>query len=199
MEIQNNYHVPMVVEQSANGERGYDIYSRLLKDRIVMLSTPVDDHVASLLVAQFLFLQAEDPKKEIQFFINSPGGSVTAGLMIYDTMQILSCDVKTVCIGQAASMGEVLLSAGTAGKRFCLPHSRVMIHQPSGGAMGTASDITIQAAEIKRLKKELYDILADHTGKNFDQIEKDSDRDYFMSGQEAMDYGLVDHIMANKG
>jgi ATP-dependent Clp protease protease subunit len=188
----------MVVEQSANGERGYDIYSRLLKDRIVMLSTPVDDHVASLLVAQFLFLQAEDPKKDIQFFINSPGGSVTAGLMIYDTMQILSCDIQTVCIGQAASMGAVLLSAGTAGKRYCLPHSRVMIHQPSGGAGGTAADITIQAAEIKRLKKELYDILSHHTGKDYLTIEEDSDRDYFMSGEEAKTYGLVDHIMTKK-
>jgi ATP-dependent Clp protease, protease subunit len=198
MNPQNSHYVPMVVEQSANGERGYDIYSRLLKDRIVMLSTPVDDHVASLLVAQFLFLQAEDPKKDIQFFINSPGGSVTAGLMIYDTMQILSCDIQTVCIGQAASMGAVLLSAGTAGKRYCLPHSRVMIHQPSGGAGGTAADITIQAAEIKRLKKELYDILSDHTGKDYLTIEEDSDRDYFMSGEEAKTYGLVDHIMTKK-
>ncbi|EDM29003.1 ATP-dependent Clp protease, proteolytic subunit (ClpP) [Lentisphaera araneosa HTCC2155] len=198
MNPQNSHYVPMVVEQSANGERGYDIYSRLLKDRIVMLSTPVDDHVASLLVAQFLFLQAEDPKKDIQFFINSPGGSVTAGLMIYDTMQILSCDIQTVCIGQAASMGAVLLSAGTAGKRYCLPHSRVMIHQPSGGAGGTAADITIQAAEIKRLKKELYDILSHHTGKDYPTIEEDSDRDYFMSGEEAKAYGLVDHIMTKK-
>lgn len=198
MNPQNSHYVPMVVEQSANGERGYDIYSRLLKDRIVMLSTPVDDHVASLLVAQFLFLQAEDPKKDIQFFINSPGGSVTAGLMIYDTMQILSCDIQTVCIGQAASMGAVLLSAGTAGKRYCLPHSRVMIHQPSGGAGGTAADITIQAAEIKRLKKDLYDILSHHTGKDYLTIEKDSDRDYFMSGEEAKTYGLVDHIMTKK-
>ena len=198
MNPQNSHYVPMVVEQSANGERGYDIYSRLLKDRIVMLSTPVDDHVASLLVAQFLFLQAEDPKKDIQFFINSPGGSVTAGLMIYDTMQILSCDIQTVCIGQAASMGAVLLAAGTTGKRYCLPHSRVMIHQPSGGAGGTAADITIQAAEIKRLKKELYDILSLHTGKDYKSIETDSDRDYFMSGEEAKTYGLVDHIMTKK-
>ncbi|WDE98250.1 ATP-dependent Clp protease proteolytic subunit [Lentisphaera profundi] len=198
MNPQNSHYVPMVVEQSANGERGYDIYSRLLKDRIVMLSTPVDDHVASLLVAQFLFLQAEDPKKDIQFFINSPGGSVTAGLMIYDTMQILSCDIQTVCIGQAASMGAVLLAAGTTGKRYCLPHSRVMIHQPSGGAGGTAADITIQAAEIKRLKKELYDILSLHTGKDYNAIETDSDRDYFMSGEEAKTYGLVDHIMTKK-
>ena len=196
--VQNSMHVPMVVEQTANGERGYDIYSRLLKDRIIMLSTPVDDYVASLIVAQLLFLQAEDPKKDIQFFINSPGGSVTAGLMIYDTMQILSCDVQTVCIGQAASMGAVLLAAGTAGKRFVLPHSRVMIHQPSGGAGGTAADITIQAAEIKRLKKELYTILANHTGKDYDQIEKDSDRDYFMSGEEASAYGLVDQIMTKR-
>ena len=196
--VQNSMHVPMVVEQTANGERGYDIYSRLLKDRIIMLSTPVDDYVASLIVAQLLFLQAEDPKKDIQFFINSPGGSVTAGLMIYDTMQILSCDIQTVCIGQAASMGAVLLAAGAAGKRFVLPHSRVMIHQPSGGAGGTAADITIQAAEIKRLKKELYDILARHTGKDYDEIEKDSDRDYFMSGAEAMTYGLVDQIMTKR-
>ena len=196
--VQNSMHVPMVVEQTANGERGYDIYSRLLKDRIVMLSTPVDDYVASLIVAQLLFLQAEDPKKDIQFFINSPGGSVTAGLMIYDTMQILSCNVQTVCIGQAASMGAVLLAAGTAGKRFVLPHSRVMIHQPSGGAGGTAADITIQAAEIKRLKKELYKILATHTGKDYEKIEIDSDRDYFMSGDEAVAYGLVDQIMTKR-
>ena len=196
--VQNSMHVPMVVEQTANGERGYDIYSRLLKDRIVMLSTPVDDYVASLIVAQLLFLQAEDPKKDIQFFINSPGGSVTAGLMIYDTMQILSCDIQTVCIGQAASMGAVLLAAGTAGKRFVLPHSRVMIHQPSGGAGGTAADITIQAAEIKRLKKELYNILSNHSGKDYDQVEADSDRDYFMSGEEAVAYGLVDQIMTKR-
>ncbi|NQZ57085.1 MAG: ATP-dependent Clp protease proteolytic subunit [Lentisphaeraceae bacterium] len=193
-----NYNIPGVIEQTAQGEKGYDLYTRLLKDRIIFLCSEVNDAVASSIVAQLLFLQAEDPKKDIQFFVNSPGGSVTAGLAIYDTMQVLSCDIQTTCIGQAASMGAVLLAAGTAGKRFCLPHSRIMIHQPWGGAQGTASDINIQAGEIKRLKKILNGILAHHTGKDLSIIEKDSDRDFFMDGSEAVEYGMVDKIMEKK-
>jgi ATP-dependent Clp protease protease subunit len=188
----------MVVEQTAHGERGYDIYSRLLKDRIVMLGSQVDDTVANSIVAQFLFLQAEDPKKDIQFFINSPGGSVTAGMMIYDTMQILSCDVSTICLGQAASMGAVLLCAGAKGKRHCLPNSRVMIHQPWGGAQGTASDIAIQAAEIRRLKKTLNGIIAKHTGKDLAEVERDTDRDFFMGAAESIAYGMVDKVMEKR-
>ena len=193
-----NYNIPGVIEQTAHGEKGYDLYTRLLKDRIIFLCSDVNDAVASAIVAQLLFLQAEDPKKDIQFFINSPGGSVTAGLAIYDTMQVLSCDIQTTCIGQAASMGAVLLAAGTAGKRYCLPHSRVMIHQPWGGAQGTATDITIQAGEIKRLKKILNGILVDHTGKSLKEIEKDTDRDFFMDGEQAVKYGMVDKIMEKK-
>jgi ATP-dependent Clp protease, protease subunit len=193
-----NYNIPGVIEQTAHGERGYDLYTRLLKDRIVFLCSDVNDAVASAIVAQFLFLQAEDPKKDIQFFINSPGGSVTAGLAIYDTMQVLSCDIQTTCIGQAASMGAVLLAAGTKGKRYCLPHSRVMIHQPWGGAQGTAKDITIQAGEIKRLKSILNGILASHTGKPLAEIEKDTDRDFFMDGDQAVKYGMVDKIMQKR-
>jgi ATP-dependent Clp protease, protease subunit len=193
-----SYYVPMVVEQTAHGERGYDIYSRLLKDRIVMLGSQVDDTVANSIVAQFLFLQAEDPKKDIQFFINSPGGSVTAGMMIYDTMQILSCDISTICLGQAASMGAVLLCAGTKGKRHCLPNSRVMIHQPWGGAQGTASDIAIQAAEIRRLKKTLNGIIAKHTGKDLSVVERDTDRDFFMGSAESIAYGMVDKVMEKR-
>ena len=198
MNPQNSHYVPMVVEQSANGERGYDIYSRLLKDRIVMLSTPVDDHVASLLVAQFLFLQAEDPKKDIQFFINSPGGSVTAGLMIYDTMQILSCDIQTVCIGQAASMGAFLLAGGTKGKRFALPNSRIMIHQPLGGVQGQASDIKIQADEILRMKKQLNTILSENTGQTLKKIEEDTERDNYLIAKDAKSYGIIDSIMTKR-
>ncbi len=193
-----SYYVPMVVEQTAHGERGYDIYSRLLKDRIVMLGSQVDDTVANSIVAQFLFLQAEDPKKDIQFFINSPGGSVTAGMMIYDTMQILSCDISTICLGQAASMGAVLLCAGTKGKRHCLPNSRVMIHQPWGGAQGTASDIAIQAAEIRRLKKTLNGIIAKHTEKDLSVVERDTDRDFFMGSAESIAYGMVDKVMEKR-
>ena len=193
-----NYNIPGVIEQTAHGEKGYDLYTRLLKDRIIFLCSDVNDGVASAIVAQLLFLQAEDPKKDIQFFINSPGGSVTAGLAIYDTMQMISCDVQTTCIGQAASMGAVLLAAGEPGKRFCLPHSRVMIHQPWGGAQGTASDIQIQAGEIRRLKKILTGILVNHTGKTLEQIEKDSDRDFFMDGTQAVEYGMVDKIMGQK-
>ena len=190
--------VPMVVEQTGHGERGYDIYSRLLKDRIILLGTPIDDDVANLIVAQLLFLQAEDPKKDIDLYINSPGGSCTAGLAIYDTIQSLSCDVKTYSIGQCASMGAVLLAAGTAGKRFALPHSRVMIHQPWGGAQGTASDISIQANEILRTKATLNGILASHTKQKLSKIEKDTDRDFFMSADEAVAYGLVDQVVGKR-
>ena len=190
--------VPMVVEQTGHGERGYDIYSRLLKDRIILLGTPIDDDVANLIVAQLLFLQAEDPKKDIDLYINSPGGSCTAGLAIYDTIQSLSCDVKTYCIGQCASMGAVLLAAGAAGKRFALPHSRIMIHQPWGGAQGTASDISIQANEILRTKATLNGILAAHTKQTLKKIEKDTDRDFFMSAEEAVAYGLVDQVVGKR-
>ena len=189
------YMVPMVVEQTGSGERGYDIYSRLLKDRIVMLGTPIDDEVANLIIAQLLFLQAEDPKKDIDLYINSPGGSVTAGLAIYDTIQILSCDVKTYCLGQCASMGAVLLAAGTAGKRFALPNSRIMIHQPWGGAEGTAADIDIQAQEILRLRAMLNGILSRHTGKSLKRISADTERDFFMSADEAKEYGIVDQVV----
>ena len=187
--------VPMVVEQTGHGERGYDIYSRLLKDRIILLGTPIDDDIANLVVAQLLFLQAEDPKKDIDLYINSPGGSVTAGLAIYDTIQILSCDVKTYCLGQCASMGAVLLAAGTAGKRFALPNSRIMIHQPWGGAEGTAADIDIQAQEILRLRAMLNGILSRHTGKTLKRISADTERDFFMSADEAKAYGLVDQVV----
>jgi len=188
-------YVPMVVEQTAQGERGYDIYSRLLKDRIVLLGTPLDDHVANLLVAELLYLQSEDPKKDVEFYINSPGGSVTAGMAVYDTLQMLSCDVKTYCVGQAASMGALLLAAGTHGKRYALPNARIMIHQPLGGTEGSAADISIHAQEILRIKQRLNKIMAFHTGQNIKKIEKDSDRDYFMSSQEAQKYGLVDEIL----
>ena len=189
---EKSFLVPMVVEQTGQGERSYDIYSRLLKDRIVLRGTPIDDNVANLIVAQLLFLQAEDPKKDIQLYINSPGGSVTAGLAIYDTIQMLSCDVCTYCIGQCASMGAVLLAAGTAGKRYALPNSRIMIHQPWGGAEGTAADIEIHAKEILRLKAMLNGILARHTGQTLKRIEKDTERDFFMGAEEAAAYGLVD-------
>ncbi|MBP5531035.1 MAG: ATP-dependent Clp endopeptidase proteolytic subunit ClpP [Lentisphaeria bacterium] len=189
---EKSFLVPMVVEQTGQGERSYDIYSRLLKDRIVLLGTPIDDNVANLIVAQLLFLQAEDPKKDIQLYINSPGGSVTAGLAIYDTIQMLSCDVCTYCIGQCASMGAVLLASGAAGKRYALPNSRIMIHQPWGGAEGTAADIEIHAKEILRLKAMLNGILARHTGQTLKRIEKDTERDFFMGAEEAAAYGLVD-------
>ena len=189
---EKSFLVPMVVEQTGQGERSYDIYSRLLKDRIVLLGTPIDDNVANLIVAQLLFLQAEDPKKDIQLYINSPGGSVTAGLAIYDTIQMLSCDVCTYCIGQCASMGAVLLASGAAGKRYALPNSRIMIHQPWGGAEGTAADIEIHAKEILRVKAMLNGILARHTGQTLKRIEKDTERDFFMGAEEAAAYGLVD-------
>ena len=190
--------VPMVVETTGHGERGYDIYSRLLKDRIILLGTPIDDDIANLVIAQLLFLQAEDPKKDIDLYINSPGGSVTAGLAIYDTIQTVSCNVKTFCLGQCASMGAVLLTSGTPGKRFALPHSRIMIHQPWGGAEGTAADIEIQSKEILRLRSMLNNILARHTGQNLKKIERDTNRDFFMSASEAVKYGLADSIVNNK-
>lgn len=192
--VQNNL-IPMVVETTNRGERAYDIYSRLLKDRIVILGTPVNDAVASTIVAQLLFLESQDPEKDINLYINSPGGVVSAGMAIYDTMQYIKCDVATTCVGMAASMGAVLLTAGAKGKRNVLPHSRIMIHQPLGGVQGQASDIEIEAQEILRLKKELTGILAHHSGKSVEQVEKDSDRNKWMTASEAQDYGLVDRVM----
>ena len=189
--------VPIVVEKSGHAERAYDIFSRLLKDRIIFIGTPIDDGIANLVIAQLLFLQAEDAAKDINIYINTPGGSVTAGLAIYDTMQFVKPDVSTYCIGQAASMGALLLTAGTKGKRFCLPYSRVMIHQPWGGAQGAASDISIQAKEILRMKDDLNKILARHTSQPLQKIETDADRDFFMSADEAKAYGLVDEVLAN--
>jgi ATP-dependent Clp protease protease subunit len=193
-----NFLVPMVVEQTGRGERGYDIYSRLLVDRIVFLGTPVDDMVANLIIAQLLFLQMTDAKKDVHLYINSPGGSVTAGLAIYDTLQFMTCDVHTYCIGQAASMGAVLLTAGTRGKRYALPNARIMIHQPWGGMQGTATDISIHAKEILRMKDRLNEILAHHTGRPLEQITRDSDRDFFMSAEEAKTYGLVDAVVQSR-
>ena len=189
--------IPMVIEQTGRTERAYDIYSRLLKDRVVFIGTPIDDNVANLIVAQLLFLQMEDPEKDIHLYINSPGGSITSGLAIYDTMQFLKSDVNTYCIGQAASMGAVLLAAGAKGKRYSLPNSRVMIHQPWGGVQGVAADINIQAKEIQNLKDRLNKIIAHHSGQDVAKIEKDSDRDYFMSAEEAKSYGLVDEVVVN--
>jgi len=188
----------MVIEQSSRGERAYDIYSRLLKDRIIFLGTAMNDEVANLLIAQLLFLESEEPEKDINFYINSPGGLVTSGLAVYDTLQYIKPDVTTVCIGQAASMGALLLAAGAAGKRYSLPHSRILIHQPMGGFQGQASDIEIQAREILRMKETLNQILVRHTGKNLEQIKQDTDRDYFLSGAEAKDYGIVDHVIASR-
>ena len=189
--------VPMVVEQTARGERGYDIYSRLLKDRIVFLGTPVDDYVANLIIAQLLFLESEDPEKDINLYINSPGGSVSAGMGIYDTMQYLKCPMSTLCIGQAASMGAVLLAAGAKGKRKALPNARIMIHQPSGGAQGQSSDIQIQAKEILRIRERLNEILAKHCNQPLTKINDDTDRDNFMSAEEAKNYGLIDAVIAS--
>jgi len=188
--------VPMVIEQTGRGERAYDIYSRLLKDRIIIIGSQVDDMIASLVIAQLLFLQAEDAEKDISVYVNSPGGSVTAGLAIYDTMQYIRCDVATYCVGQAASMGAVLLAAGAKGKRFALPNARIMIHQPWGGAQGQASDIHIQAQEILRMRDALNGILAGHCGKELAAISRDTDRDFFMSAAEAKSYGLVDEVLA---
>ena len=193
-----DYLVPYVVEQTSRGERTYDIYSRLLNDRIVFLADEVNDATASLVVAQMLFLEAQDPDKDISFYINSPGGSVTAGMAIYDTMQFIKCDVSTICLGMAASMGAFLLSAGTKGKRFALPHSEIMIHQPLGGARGQASDIKIQAEQILRVKKTLNQILAENTGKPLEVIEKDTDRDNYMTAEEALAYGLIDKILTKR-
>lgn len=188
--------VPYVIEQTARGERSYDLWSRLLKDRIVFLGTELDDYVANLIVAQFLFLEKEDPDKDIDFYINSPGGSVSAGLAVYDAMQIVKPDVATICVGQAASMGAVLLAGGAKGKRHALKHSRVMIHQVSAGFRGTTADINVQAAEVNRAMDTLMNILSEHTGRPADQIRKDCDRDYFMSAEEAVAYGLVDKVLA---
>ena len=190
--------VPMVIEQSSRGERAYDIYSRLLRDRIIFLGSAINDEIANLLIAQLLFLESEDPEKDINFYINSPGGIVTAGLAVYDTMQYIKPDIATVCIGQASSMGAVLLAAGATGKRYALPNARIMIHQPLGGSQGQASDIAIQAKEILRIRDKLNQIIVEHTGQPFEKIEKDTDRDFFMSGQEAKDYGLIDTVMVNR-
>ncbi|MBQ4078319.1 ATP-dependent Clp endopeptidase proteolytic subunit ClpP [bacterium] len=187
--------VPVVIEQSSRGERSFDIFSRLLRERIIFLGTPIDDMVANLIVAQLLLLDSENPEKDIMLYINSPGGSVTAGLAIYDTMQHIRADVSTICLGQAASMGAFLLSSGTPGKRLALPHSRVLIHQPLGGAQGQATDIEIQAAEIIRIKKSLNEILAKNTGQSIKKIEKDTDRDYIMTPEEALEYGMIDKVV----
>jgi ATP-dependent Clp protease protease subunit len=190
--------IPMVIEQTARGyERAYDIYSRLLKERIVFIGTPIDDNIANLVIAQMLFLQMEDVNKDINIYINSPGGAVTSGLAIYDTMQFVKCDVATYCIGQATSLGALLLAAGTKGKRFTLPHSRIMIHQPWGGIQGAAEDISIHAKEILKLRDKINEILASHTGQPLDKIQKDTDRDYFMSAQEAKEYGLIDEVIVH--
>ncbi len=187
--------VPIVVEQTPRGERAYDIYSRLLKERIIFIGTPIDDTIASLVIAQMLFLQSEDPNKDIHLYINSPGGSVTAGLAIYDTMQYVAPDVVTICIGMAASMAQVLLCAGTPGKRFALPHSRILMHQPTGGTQGQSTDIEIYTREMLRIRDMLYEIIAKHTNKDLEKIRKDADRDYYMSAQEALEYGIIDKIL----
>ncbi len=192
-----NFLVPIVVEQTGRGERSYDIYSRLLKERIIFLGTAIDDTIANLVIAQLLFLQSEDPDKDISLYINSPGGVVTAGLAIYDTMQFLKCDITTYCVGQAASMGAVLLAAGAPGKRYALPNARIMIHQPLGGAQGQATDINIQAQEIMRIKQILNEILANHSGRSIEDLEKDTDRDNFMSAVQAAEYGLIDEVVSH--
>ena len=190
--------VPMVVEQTARGERAYDIYSRLLKDRLVFIVGPVEDHMANLVVAQLLFLESENPNKDIHLYINSPGGVVSAGLSIYDTMQFINCDVSTICVGQAASMGALLLAGGTKGKRFALPHSRIMVHQPSAGYQGQATDISIHAEEVLALKRRLNEIMAKHTGQDLETIERDLERDNFMSADKAVDYGIIDTVLAQR-
>ena len=196
--IENSGMVPMVVEQSSRGERAYDIYSRLLKERVIFMVGQVEDHMANLVVAQLLFLESENPDKDIHLYINSPGGSVTAGMSIYDTMQFIKPDVSTMCIGQAASMGALLLAGGAAGKRYCLPHSRMMIHQPLGGFQGQASDFEIHAQEILKVRERLNGILAEHTGQPLEQVSKDTDRDNFMSGDEAVEYGLIDQVLSSR-
>ena len=190
--------VPMVVEQTSKGERAYDIYSRLLKERVIFFTGPVEDHMANLVVAQLLFLESENPDKDIHFYINSPGGSVTAGMAIYDTMQFIKPDVSTMCMGQAASMGALLLAGGAKGKRYCLPHSRIMIHQPLGGFQGQASDIDIHAREILAVRERLNKILSNHTGQPLDKIQNDTDRDNFMSGSDAVEYGLIDAVLTSR-
>jgi len=191
--------IPIVIEQSSRGERAWDIYSRLLRDRIVFLGTVVSDEIANVIIAQMLFLESEDPDKDIHFYINSPGGLVTAGLAIYDTMQYIKPKVETLCMGQAASMAAILLAAGQKGKRFALPHARIMLHQPMGGFQGQAADVDIQAREVLRMREELNKILVSHTGKEFDQIQRDTDRDFFMSGAQAKEYGLVDEVISERG
>ncbi len=191
-------NIPIVIETTGRGERAYDIYSRLLKDRIIILGTPIDEHVANLICAQLLFLESEDPEKEINLYINSPGGSVTAGLAIYDTMQYISAPVATLCLGQAASMAAVILAAGTSGLRYSLPHSRILLHQPMGGFYGQATDIDIQAREIIRLKRILNEILAKHTGQDIKKVEQDTERDYYMSPEEALKYGVIDKIITSR-
>ena len=190
--------VPMVIEQTSRGERAYDIYSRLLKDRIIFLGSAVNDDIANLLIAQLLFLESDDPDKDINFYINSPGGVVTSGLAVYDTMQYIKPDIATVCIGQAASMGALLLAAGAKGKRYSLPNSRILIHQPMGGSQGQASDIAIQAKEILRMRDTLNRVLAFHTGNDLEKIKEDTDRDFFMSGEEAKEYGIIDNVIVNR-
>ena len=197
-DIQNLNLVPVVVEQSARGERSYDIYSRLLKERVVFMVGPVDDYSANVIVAQLLFLESENPDKDIHFYINSPGGSVTAGLAIYDTMQFIKCDVSTMCIGQAASMGALLLTGGQKGKRYCLPHARMMIHQPLGGVQGQASDIEIHAKELLQVRERLNKIMSEHTGQPMEKIEVDTDRDNFMSGSDSVEYGLIDKVLTSR-
>ncbi len=194
----NNILVPNVIEQTSRGERAYDIFSRLLKDRIIFLGQAIDDHVASVVIAQFLFLASEDPDKQISLYINSPGGSVSAGLAIYDTMQFVRCEVSTICVGMAASMAQILLCAGAKGKRIALPHSRIMMHQPMGGTQGQATDIEIYTNEMLRIREQLYTIISKHTGKDPDQIKIDADRDKYMSPQEALDYGLIDKILEQR-
>lgn len=190
--------VPMVVEQTSRGERSYDIYSRLLKERVIFVVGPIEDHMANLIVAQLLFLESENPDKDISLYINSPGGSVTAGLSIYDTMQFIKCDISTLCIGQAASMGAVLLAGGTAGKRFALPHSRVMIHQPLGGFQGQASDIAIHAKEILKIREQLNGMLSNHTGQSIETVDRDTERDNFMSAEESAEYGMIDEVLEKR-
>ena len=198
MEIKNNL-IPMVVEQTANGERAFDIYSRLLKERIIFLGTPIDDYVSSLMIAQLLFLEAEDSEKDIWLYINSPGGSVTAGMAIYDTMQLIKPDVSTLCLGLGASMGQFLLGAGAQGKRYSLKHARIMMHQPLGGIQGQASDIAIQAEQLSYIKKLMAELIAGHTGQTVEQVQADSDRDRWFTAEEAKEYGIVDHVITSRG
>lgn len=198
MQTQSLGLIPMVIEQTARGERSFDIYSRLLKERVIFAVGPIDDHMANLIVAQLLFLESDNPDKDIQLYINSPGGAVTAGLSIYDTMQFVKPDVATMCLGQAASMGAVLMAAGAAGKRYSLPHSRVMMHQPSGGFQGQQSDIEIHAREIMHARERLNQILADHTGQPLDKIQRDTERDFFMSAREAVEYGVIDDVLTSR-